>query len=246
MVDGSRWKPILEVNKHGLAKEELCVIVLSIVTFINDVTSLHVGFERIITPIRVLCFTIILAFAFDSFIAFHPLSFSYNDPFPGGASSMFRFVFSYGFGLLGSSWSYMLVPTYEIHIEAMTYLLSCHDSPVESLLSHLISIDLHDHPQLRDARWAYDLTSLCLDSPMGPFLSHSVGAIFYDVVMILGCSYLRCIDSRIIISAKYRSDLLYVLIESFSSYQDRPDAFVAILGHIPPFSCGDDYFLKDL
>ena len=70
---------------------------------------------------------------------------------------------------------------------------------------------------------------------MGPFLSHSVGAIFYDVVMILGCSYLRCIDSRIIISAKYRSDLLYVLIESFSSYQDRPDAFVAILGHISPF-----------
>ncbi|KAL6338634.1 hypothetical protein AAG906_021451 [Vitis piasezkii] len=215
MVDGSRWKPILEVDKHGLAKEELCVIVLSIITFINDVTSLHVGFEWIITPIRVLCFTIILTFAFDSFIAFHPLSFSYNDPFPD-ASSMFRFIFSCGFGLLGSSWSYMLVPTYEIHIEAMTYLLSCHDSPVESLLSHSISIDLHDHPQLRDARWADDLTSLCLDSPMGPFLSHSVGPIFYDVVMILGCSYLRCIDS-----------LLY-------------------WGIFPPFSCGDDYFLRDL
>ena len=41
-----------------------------------------------------------------------------------------------------SSWSYMLVPTYEIHIEAMTYLLSCHDSPVESLLSHSVKLTL--------------------------------------------------------------------------------------------------------
>ena len=76
----------------------------------------------------------------------------------------------------------------------------------------------YDHFQLQDARWADDLTSLCLDSPVEPFLSHSVGTIFFDVVMILGCSYLRCIDSHIIISAEYRSDLLYVLIESFSSY----------------------------
>ena len=43
-------------------------------------TSLHVGFERIITYLRVLCFTI---FALDSSIAFHPLTFSYNDPFSG-------------------------------------------------------------------------------------------------------------------------------------------------------------------
>ncbi|KAL6349663.1 hypothetical protein AAG906_041070 [Vitis piasezkii] len=37
-----------------------------------------------------------------------------------------------------------------------------------------ISIDLHDHPQLRDARWADDLTSFCLDSLVEPFLRHSV------------------------------------------------------------------------
>ena len=53
------------------------------ITFIDDVTSFHVGFEWIITTLRVLCFTIILVFCFDSSISFHPLSFSYNDPFPG-------------------------------------------------------------------------------------------------------------------------------------------------------------------
>ena len=95
---------------------------------------------------------------------------------------------------------------------------------------------MHDHPQLRDARWVDDLTSLCLDSLVEPFLSHSVGPIFSDVVMILVCSYLRCIDSLTVISMEYRSDLLYVPIETFSSYQDRSDALVAILGHIPPFS----------
>ena len=78
-------------------------------------------------------------------------------------------------------------------------------------------------------------------------MSHSVGPILSDVVMILGCSYLRCIDSRIIISVKYRSALLYVPIESFLSYHGRLDALVAILGHIfPPFSCGNDCFLKGL
>ena len=46
-------------------------------------TSLHVGFERIITPLCVLCFNIILVFAFDSSISFHSLSFSYSDPFLG-------------------------------------------------------------------------------------------------------------------------------------------------------------------
>ena len=96
-------------------------------------------------------------------------------------------------------------------------------------------MDLHDHPQLRDTHRADDLTSFGLDSPVEPFLSHLVKPIFSDVVMILGCSYLKCIDSRIIISAEYRSDLLYVPIESFSSYQDNPNALVAILGHIPPF-----------
>ena len=41
-------------------------------------------------------------------------------------------------------------------------------------------------------------------------------------------------------------DLLYVPIKSFSSYQDRVDALVAILGHIPHSSRGDDCFLRDL
>ena len=41
-------------------------------------------------------------------------------------------------------------------------------------------------------------------------------------------------------------DLLYVPIKSFSSYQDRVDALVAILGHIPYSSRGDDCFLGDL
>ena len=41
-----------------------------------------------------------------------------------------------------SSRSCMLVPTYEIYTEAMTYLLSCHDPPVESLLSHSVRLTL--------------------------------------------------------------------------------------------------------
>ena len=112
---------------------------------------------------------------------------------------------------------------------------------------------MHDHPQLRDARQADDSLPFRLDSHVEPFLRHSVELVFFDVVMILGCSYLRCVDFCIIISLGYRSDLLYVPIESFSSYQDRPDALVAILGHIPPFQLwrspfcyGDDCFLRDL
>ena len=94
-------------------------------------------------------------------------------------------------------------------------------------------------------------TRTCLlfyhDPPVEPFLSHSVGPIFSDVVMILGCGYLICINFHIIVSVEYMSDLLYVSIESLSSYQDRPDALVAILGHISSlFSCGDDCFLRDL
>ena len=37
-----------------------------------------------------------------------------------------------------SSWICMLVPTYEIHTETMTCLLSYHDPPGEPLLSHLV------------------------------------------------------------------------------------------------------------
>ncbi|RVW29097.1 hypothetical protein CK203_112339 [Vitis vinifera] len=46
-----------------------------------DVTSLHVGFEQIFTPLCTLCFTIILIFAFDSSSSFHPLFEAYSDPF---------------------------------------------------------------------------------------------------------------------------------------------------------------------
>ncbi|RVW81098.1 Transposon Ty3-I Gag-Pol polyprotein [Vitis vinifera] len=175
MVDGSRWKSILRADQRGSTKEELCVVVLSIITFIDDVTSLHVGFERIITPLRVLCFTIILVESYRS------------------------------------SWSYMITPAYGMHTETRTCLLFYHDPPVE------------------------------------PFLSHSVGPIFSDVVMILGCGYLICINFHIIVSVEYMSDLLYVSIESLSSYQDRPDALVAITGaYFLLFSCGDDCFLRDL
>ena len=57
-------------------------------------TSLHVGFEPIITLIRVLCFTIILVFAFDSSISFHPLSFSYSDPILGLLPSFTHLIIS--------------------------------------------------------------------------------------------------------------------------------------------------------
>ena len=51
------------------------VIVISIITFIVDVTSLHVWFELITTPLRVICFTIILISAFDSSSSSYPLLF---------------------------------------------------------------------------------------------------------------------------------------------------------------------------
>ena len=35
-----------------------------------------------------------------------------------------------------SSWSHMIIPTYEIHAQMMTYLLSYHDPPLEPLWSH--------------------------------------------------------------------------------------------------------------
>ena len=50
--------------------------------------------------------------------------------------------------------------------------------------------------------------------------------------MILGWSYLRNIDSHIIILGEYRSDLLYIPAELFLSHQDELDALVSILGHI--------------
>ena len=70
------------------------------------------------------------------------------------------------------------------------------------------------------------------DSLVEPFLSHSVKLILSDIIMILWWSYVGCIDSHIIISVEYMSDLLYIPMELFSSYQDRLDALVVILVHI--------------
>ena len=66
------------------------------------------------------------------------------------------------------------------------------------------------------------------DSLEEPFLSHLVRLILSNIVVILWWSYLRRIDSHIIISVKYMLDLLYIPIELFSSHQDRPDVLVAI------------------
>ena len=43
-----------------------------------------------------------------------------------------------------SSWSCMLIPTYEIHVEMMTCLLSYHDPLVEPLLGHSVRPTLFD------------------------------------------------------------------------------------------------------
>ncbi|KAL6323896.1 hypothetical protein AAG906_005893 [Vitis piasezkii] len=123
MVDGSRWKPILRADQRGSTKEQLCVVVLSIITFIDDVTSLHVGFERIITPLCVLCFTIILIFAFDSSIAFHP------SPFLTEPISWFH-PEAMGCRLQQP----LLGQVFEIWMCSLFY----HDPPIEPSLSHSV------------------------------------------------------------------------------------------------------------
>ena len=65
-----------------------------------------------------------------------------------------------------------------------------------------------------------------------PFLSLSAGFAFPDIVVILGRSYLRRVDSRVTISAEYMLDLLCVPMELSLGYQDRSDIFDAILGYI--------------
>ena len=77
-----------------------------------------------------------------------------------------------------------------------------------------------------------DSISLCLDSPMEPFLSHSVRLVLSEIVVIFGWSHLRRMDSHIIILVEYMSNLLCIPIELFTSYKDRPDAPIVILGHI--------------
>ena len=79
-------------------------------------------------------------------------------------------------------------------------------------------MDLHDHPQLRDTRQADDSISFCLDTPGKPFLSRSVRLILSDIVVILGWSHLKRMDSHITISVEYMSDLLRIPIELFVSH----------------------------
>ncbi|KAL6335832.1 hypothetical protein AAG906_040549 [Vitis piasezkii] len=67
------------------------------------------------------------------------------------------------------------------------------------------------------------------DVIMPPLLSHLVKPIFSDVVMILGCSYLKCIDSHH--HFRVWSDILYVPIDFY-------------IGAYSPFGCGDDCFLE--
>ena len=67
---------------------------------------------------------------------------------------------------------------------------------------------------------------------MEPLLSLSARFTFSDIVVILGLSYLRRVDSRITIIEEYMLDPLYVPMDLSLSYQDRLDVFDAILGHV--------------
>ena len=66
----------------------------------------------------------------------------------------------------------------------------------------------------------------------GPFLESFIKAhtFWYCCDFWMGSS--QRMDSHIIISVGYMSDLLYTPMELFLSYQDRPDTSDAILGHI--------------
>ena len=65
-----------------------------------------------------------------------------------------------------------------------------------------------------------------------PFLGLSAGFAFPDIVVILGRSYLRRVDSRVTILAEYMLDHLCVPMELSLSYQNRSDISDAILGRI--------------
>ena len=67
---------------------------------------------------------------------------------------------------------------------------------------------------------------------MEPLLSLLARFTFSDIVVILGRSYLKRVDSRVTITTEYMLDPLYVPMELFLSYQDRSNISDAILGHI--------------
>ena len=116
--------------------------------------------------------------------------------------------------------------------------LTCHTS--EAILRHfsfwLRFVDLHwfawSFPFTRYMSSWWSVFLFYDDSLVKPFLSHSVKLILSDIVVILWWSYVGCIDSHIIILVEYMSNLLYIPMELFSSYQDRLDALVIILVHI--------------
>ena len=148
--------------------------------------------------------------------------------------------FSYRHGWLGLHiwwriiWVHLIFRPITIWFHTGTYFLFGWDL--------WISIDLYDHPHLRDTCWVNDLLLFCHDSPMGSFLSHSVRFILSDIVVILWWSYLRCIKSHIIISVEYMSNLLYISMGLFLSHRNRLDALVAILGHISLFLTWRGFF----
>ena len=71
-------------------------------------------------------------------------------------------------------------------------------------------------------------------------MSISVRLTFFGIIMILGWSRLGRMDSHIIISLEYMLDLLCIPIELLMGHQDISGTSDAILGHISPFSYGDD------
>ena len=80
-----------------------------------------------------------------------------------------------------------------------------------------ISIDIYRSPHwfawsssvLRyTSSWWYDFILSWYSEE--PLLSHSARFILSDIVVILGRSYLRCLDSHVNISTRYMSDLLYI------------------------------------
>ena len=145
--------------------------------------------------------------------------------------------FSYGCRWLGSHFRWQMIWAHLIFWPSM------HLMPYWDIFPfRLRFVD----PRLWDTRQVDDSISFCPDSPLEPFLSHFIRLILSDIVVILGLSYFKYIDSHIIILARCMSDLLYIPMELFSNYQNRPGTFDAILGHILSFSYGDDRSLADL
>ena len=63
-------------------------------------------------------------------------------------------------------------------------------------------------------------------------MSPSTKFTVFGIVVILGLSYLGCLDSHVIILVGYISDLLRIPMEFLLGYQDESDIFDVTLGHI--------------